>query len=187
MICKLNHTTRTCPDLWRRYYLTTSDGQELVAGEPALKPANTLFCCNCARRGHLWYDCGRVQTTKYPVAKLNIFSYEDSKEFLDRVTDGGTSSISVSEDCNGNKSVWVLGSPSPKKTRVLSYSFDPAGKISDIRMALAKSKVLAEVVNVEISWRKQKKKGRFIVEFQGMALLTKRYPKRLLLDQILLN
>ena len=165
MICKLNHPTQQCPDLWRRYYLTTSYTEELTAGKGELKSSRQLHCCNCATKGHLWFDCKDIKGSKYPVAKPNIFSYEDSKNFLDRVTDGGTKSVVVSDD---RKSVWVVGSP-PRNNKILSYSFNPAGKIGERRVKLAGAQVMKEVEFVEVTWRVQRKKGRYIVEFAGIS------------------
>ncbi|XP_034233690.1 uncharacterized protein LOC117640861 [Thrips palmi] len=57
-ICKARtHTWKTCPDLWRRYHLTTSVGDitQPTAGDD--RPRSEHWCSNCAKRGHLSHEC----------------------------------------------------------------------------------------------------------------------------------
>ena len=169
MICQLGHTTHQCPDLWRRYHLTTTDSAELTRSAAQPKPRAQLFCCNCGARGHVSFDCKALDRSKYAAARCDVFSYEDSTRFLDQVTDGGQKSIHVSSD---RKSVWVVGSPptppqSTSRLRVLNYTFHPRDKISEKRIRSATNQVLKDVNHVDIVWRKQAKKGRIIVEFMG--------------------
>ncbi|KAI9564598.1 hypothetical protein GHT06_008339 [Daphnia sinensis] len=168
MICRSKHITQRCPDLWRRYHSTTSNQSE----EPnntgsTLKPSHQLFCCNCAGRGHLVHDCPEKRWSKFLPANPTIFSYENPRQFLNNVTNDGTSSISISED---RKEIWVVGnnvqSQSPRKGGRQTYTIHDR-QLSDGALQAARNTIFREIKHIEISWRKQPKKGRMIVEFSG--------------------
>ncbi|RZB40616.1 uncharacterized protein BDFB_005539, partial [Asbolus verrucosus] len=70
------HSANTCPDMWRRYHLTTIEGPLISYDGPILKPSNRLWCSGCARSGHLEYTC-RFFKSVYPPSDPHIKSYED--------------------------------------------------------------------------------------------------------------
>lgn len=61
--CKIcsaqTHTWKTCPDLWRRYHLTTSDGNLTQPTSRDIRPRSEQWCSNCARNGHLSHECNQ--------------------------------------------------------------------------------------------------------------------------------
>ncbi|KZS15554.1 putative Zinc finger CCHC domain-containing protein [Daphnia magna] len=169
MICRSKHVTQQCPDLWRRYHSTTSNQSE----EPnntgnTLKPSHQLFCCNCAGRGHLVHDCPEKRWSKYLPANPTIFSYKNPRQFLNSVTSDGKSSISISED---RKEIWVVGnnvqSQSPRKGGRQTYTMPHDRQPSEGALQAARNTIFRELKHIEISWRKQPKKGRMVVEFSG--------------------
>ncbi|CAL4060320.1 unnamed protein product, partial [Meganyctiphanes norvegica] len=62
-ICKLcgwpGHVTNLCPDLWRRFHITTSGIDPLapVLLNSTLRPRSEAYCYCCARRGHFGHEC----------------------------------------------------------------------------------------------------------------------------------
>ncbi|XP_063910404.1 uncharacterized protein LOC135127740 isoform X2 [Zophobas morio] len=76
-ICSMpGHLPDACPDLWRRYHLTTSEGPLIKQTGPSLKEKNQLWCSGCARSGHLEHSC-RFYKSIYPPTDVDIKSYED--------------------------------------------------------------------------------------------------------------
>ncbi|XP_018561668.1 uncharacterized protein LOC108903837 [Anoplophora glabripennis] len=76
-ICSMKgHIAKICPDLWRRYHLTTQEGPIVVSQEPQLKPKDQLWCSGCAKQGHLEHECN-YYNREYPPSNPRIISYED--------------------------------------------------------------------------------------------------------------
>ncbi|XP_050311718.1 uncharacterized protein LOC126747244 [Anthonomus grandis grandis] len=70
------HTSSSCPDSWRRYYLTTTEG-------PLVKPqtkklTGRKWCSGCASSGHLEHECTSYKWIReYPAASPQIFHYQE--------------------------------------------------------------------------------------------------------------
>ncbi|KAJ1520897.1 hypothetical protein ONE63_003978 [Megalurothrips usitatus] len=61
-ICQCrDHGWKMCPDLWRRYHLTTSDGKIVEPVGDDKRPKHEHWCSNCAGRGHLSHECRKAQ------------------------------------------------------------------------------------------------------------------------------
>ncbi|KAG5868742.1 hypothetical protein JTB14_012078 [Gonioctena quinquepunctata] len=76
-LCKMKgHVENTCPDLWRRYHLTTDDGPIVVSREQ-IKPRDEQWCSGCARQGHLEHEC-KSYPREYPPTTPYIVNYEDN-------------------------------------------------------------------------------------------------------------
>ncbi|XP_008191804.1 uncharacterized protein Zcchc7 [Tribolium castaneum] len=73
-ICSMTgHAPETCPDLWRRYHLTTTEGPLKTYSGPALKP--NLWCSGCAQPGHLEHMCDFYKSM-YPPTDPFIKNYD---------------------------------------------------------------------------------------------------------------
>lgn len=95
-----------------------------------------------------------------------VFSYENPKAFLDSVTNNGTSVVAQS---NGGKELWVVAASQEKPIKGTGTKtwFVPKKSYNEHAMDIAKTTVLREVKNVDISWKMQKKRKRVCVEFTG--------------------
>ena len=93
LICKLSHLTTQCPDLWRRYHMTTTQQDKPTATTASLKPDHLQKCYLCAGSGHLPFNCKVMRPSKYLLPNPAVFQYEDSSKFLDELTDGGRNSV----------------------------------------------------------------------------------------------
>ena len=93
LICKLNHLTTQCPDLWRRYHMTTTLQSQPTATTTSLKPDHLQKCYLCAGSGHLPFNCRAAPQSKYLMPNPAVIQYEDSRQFLDELTNGGQNSV----------------------------------------------------------------------------------------------
>ncbi|XP_044268883.1 uncharacterized protein LOC123014074 [Tribolium madens] len=76
-LCSMTgHAVETCPDLWRRYHLTTTEGPLKTYSGPALKQKKDLWCSGCAQPGHLEHMCGFYKSM-YPPTDPFIKGYTD--------------------------------------------------------------------------------------------------------------
>ncbi|KAJ8982487.1 hypothetical protein NQ317_019271 [Molorchus minor] len=76
-ICKMKgHLAKTCPDLWRRYHLTTEEGPIVVPQVSQQQPSHKQWCSGCAKQGHLEHECTYYNRV-YPPSNPYIMSYED--------------------------------------------------------------------------------------------------------------
>ncbi|KAJ8951337.1 hypothetical protein NQ318_009271 [Aromia moschata] len=79
-VCKIcnmwGHIAKTCPDLWRRYHLTTKEGPIVTSQGPQLKRRDQQWCSGCAQRGHLEHECNYINK-QYSPSVPYIISYED--------------------------------------------------------------------------------------------------------------
>jgi len=171
LICKLNHLTTQCPDLWRRYHMTTTLQSQPTATTTSLKPDHLQKCYLCAGSGHLPFNCRAAPQSKYLMPNPAVIQYEDSRQFLDELTNGGQNSVVMSNP----KSLWVVrgSNDSPaasssyiRSPKLLKYSISDAG-LNSRALDTARFNVMKSVSNVQIDWRRQPKKGRFFVEFSG--------------------
>ena len=82
VICKLckfkGHTSRDCPDTWRRYHATCEAGGEIVNPGHVEKPDRDCWCSNCGKKGHLVDKCNRFMFSKYPQTPLRVISYKSN-------------------------------------------------------------------------------------------------------------
>lgn len=95
-----------------------------------------------------------------------IRSYENSRVFLESITQNGNSSVARSDD----GSMWVIDNPkdrSAKRARHLKYYVPQENLSSEKQLQSAASAVMSEVKHVAVTWRMQKKKRRIVVEFDG--------------------
>ncbi|XP_076262911.1 zinc finger CCHC-type containing 7 [Rhynchophorus ferrugineus] len=79
-ICTIHgHTSSHCPDLWRRYHLTTEDGPIVKPPyKSEFKPRYRQWCSGCASQGHLEFECNSYRWNReYPATSTQIFSYDD--------------------------------------------------------------------------------------------------------------
>lgn len=86
---------------------------------------------------------------------------------MNEITSEGKSSVLVSEN---RKELWVVAPSADnfsKKGSRHFYYFPLAKPTSENTLTTAKKLVLKDFKHVEISWRKQVKKGRMLVEFTG--------------------
>lgn len=57
-ICRVQgHNRDQCPDLWRRYHLTTKPGPVVKSRENKLKHRKYQWCSNCSQNYHLFHEC----------------------------------------------------------------------------------------------------------------------------------
>ncbi|CAH0546673.1 unnamed protein product [Brassicogethes aeneus] len=70
------HQSNKCPDMWRRYHLTTEEGPPVKSTYPSLKPKNQQWCSGCAKLGHLEQNCNYLNRM-YPSSDMAIHSYDD--------------------------------------------------------------------------------------------------------------
>jgi len=74
------HVARDCPDLWRRFHMTTTGTRVTVPRTgTAEKPVKECWCCNCGRRGHIKDNCRSYSYSKYPPSTLRVVSYKQPK------------------------------------------------------------------------------------------------------------
>ncbi|KAG0699483.1 Zinc finger CCHC domain-containing protein 7 [Chionoecetes opilio] len=70
------HPKKLCPDLWRRFHLTTSG---LVAQSPTecpTRPPGQRYCYSCGKRGHYGHDCPiSFQNRSYSQVPQSVVSY----------------------------------------------------------------------------------------------------------------
>jgi len=76
------HLARDCPDLWRRFHLTTqTDRSGKLVPVPADNPKSSksekeCWCCNCGQKGHSLDNCQQYLYTKYPIASPWVVNYK---------------------------------------------------------------------------------------------------------------
>ncbi|KAL3173284.1 hypothetical protein MRX96_012409 [Rhipicephalus microplus] len=73
------HPSNLCPDLWRRYHMTTEDGP-IVRAKPKTRPPEERYCYNCARQGHYGHQCQQKKrgrpSTPFVVSYKDIYRPE---------------------------------------------------------------------------------------------------------------
>ncbi|XP_055953867.1 zinc finger CCHC domain-containing protein 7-like [Argiope bruennichi] len=82
-LCRMRgHSERNCPDLWRRYHLTTSKGS-IVKGNP--NPHIPLYCYSCGSKGHYGAECMEIRTNRwYFPTWPSVISYKNPVSVLQR-------------------------------------------------------------------------------------------------------
>ncbi|XP_047476577.1 uncharacterized protein LOC125030535 [Penaeus chinensis] len=70
------HRMQLCPDLWRRFHITTS-GEEVQSPDyHEVRPLKEQYCCICAKRGHYSYICPlRHENSYYCHVPQTVISY----------------------------------------------------------------------------------------------------------------
>ncbi|XP_065582997.1 uncharacterized protein LOC136042059 isoform X2 [Artemia franciscana] len=79
-ICKMQgHQPVRCPDLWRRYHLSTEPAHVLApCTPPHLLKVRKSGCCNCASQNHCVSSCPFIGESVLPPHSIEtIFSYEN--------------------------------------------------------------------------------------------------------------
>lgn len=79
-LCKIpGHYFEECPDIWRRYHLTTFTTD--IVSQPNQLPNPLKFCYNCAEEGHFGHEChrDRIDNYSYPSNPF-IISYSIYQE-----------------------------------------------------------------------------------------------------------
>lgn len=75
------HIKKVCPDIWRRYHLTTGP-VKIVAGKP-LSQDKTIYCFNCGWAGHFGSECKEIRFSKYSFTTWPcVVSYSNPDELL---------------------------------------------------------------------------------------------------------
>ncbi|XP_069164663.1 uncharacterized protein [Procambarus clarkii] len=70
------HRPELCPDLWRRFHLTTSGTALRTPDNYETRLPNERFCFNCGRRGHFGHDCPvKFQNCSYSQVPQSVISY----------------------------------------------------------------------------------------------------------------
>ncbi|GFY36659.1 zinc finger CCHC domain-containing protein 7 [Trichonephila clavipes] len=76
-LCNMpGHSGKCCPDLWRRYHLTTSLGK-IIKGKQSTSNSS-IFCYNCGFEGHYGAECARprMDSTGLPTW-TSVISYDN--------------------------------------------------------------------------------------------------------------
>ncbi|GAB6018812.1 Zinc finger CCHC domain-containing protein 7 [Chamberlinius hualienensis] len=56
-ICKCyGHSAKFCPDMWRKYHLSTQPGPPVIS-QLSLKSTAFAYCPNCGKKGHFVHQC----------------------------------------------------------------------------------------------------------------------------------
>nr|XP_053644637.1 uncharacterized protein LOC128697149 isoform X1 [Cherax quadricarinatus] len=83
------HCRELCPDLWRRFHLTTSGVEVNTPVKATPRPVGDKFCCNCGKRGHYGYDCeldfykrSYVQVTQSVISYSTPFSFANEFDVI---------------------------------------------------------------------------------------------------------
>lgn len=82
-LCKMRgHTVNDCPDLWRRYHLTTSP-DSIIKGSKEISQGVKKYCYNCGHEGHYGHEClrPRMSPDSFPAWPF-VISYKDPSRQL---------------------------------------------------------------------------------------------------------
>ncbi|XP_051876021.1 zinc finger CCHC domain-containing protein 7 [Pristis pectinata] len=123
------HYADACPEIWRQYHLTTSQGP-IVSG--SIQPASkkSVYCYNCAKRGHYGHECSSKWMNKhiFPASPL-VYYYDTEKDIKNRerriqrkveeLQDAGLleTSFPAKRWCKGSASEDLLSKKSKKKLK----------------------------------------------------------------------
>ncbi|KAE8747176.1 hypothetical protein FOCC_FOCC006174 [Frankliniella occidentalis] len=85
------HNWKSCPDLWRRYHLTTTSGEISKSELVEVRPRSEQWCSNCAGKYHLSHECTKPQwkcdqITPYIRSYLEVNDQEQKIEGQTEVT-----------------------------------------------------------------------------------------------------
>lgn len=80
-LCNMyGHKVKNCPDLWRRYHLTTSLGR-IIKGRRYT--SNTpIFCYNCGFEGHYGAECPRPRMDDRDPTWTSVISYNNPRDIF---------------------------------------------------------------------------------------------------------
>ncbi|CAH1971487.1 unnamed protein product [Acanthoscelides obtectus] len=109
------HLASVCPDLWRRYHITTEPGPIKVTAGPQLKPRDQQWCSGCAAQGHLEHECyyyGR----QYPPALPYIVNY-DNVLAPDQVQNAASAPSTPKDVTNHDAENTITDTPNTAKKR----------------------------------------------------------------------
>ena len=85
-MCKaVGHKPTECPDHWRRFHQTTRNSEISVPGNlsEVMKPADSLYCCNCTKRGHDSSTCHEYRWSQHFPTPAFVSNYTDEPECQD--------------------------------------------------------------------------------------------------------
>ncbi|GFR31858.1 zinc finger CCHC domain-containing protein 7 [Trichonephila clavata] len=76
LLCNMSgHSAKFCPDLWRRYHLTTSLGR-IIKGKQRTSNSS-IFCYNCGFEGHYGAECQRPRIDSWCLPTwTSVLSYD---------------------------------------------------------------------------------------------------------------
>uniref|UniRef100_A0A8C5LY41 Zinc finger CCHC domain-containing protein 7 n=1 Tax=Leptobrachium leishanense TaxID=445787 RepID=A0A8C5LY41_9ANUR len=79
------HYADACPEIWRQYHLTIKPGPIKHSEFKPGQRKRTVYCCNCARKGHCNYECAEktMYNGTFPSCQL-IFTYDRENEVRKR-------------------------------------------------------------------------------------------------------
>ncbi|XP_063841989.1 uncharacterized protein LOC135089822 [Scylla paramamosain] len=70
------HQKDLCPDLWRRFHLTTNGMAAKAPTEHLMRPLGERYCYSCGRQGHYGHECPtRYRNRSYTHVPQSVVSY----------------------------------------------------------------------------------------------------------------
>ncbi|CAB4062545.1 AIR1_2 [Lepeophtheirus salmonis] len=99
--CCFGHETKACPNVWRRFHLTTNVG-DFVRVEKFVDPKDK-WCPNCAKKGHYLHQCPAYLVSPYPASIGHVVEY--SLENVQESNNTNTKNLSKRQAFKRNKSL----------------------------------------------------------------------------------
>lgn len=85
-MCKaVGHKSTECPDHWRRFHQTIRNSEISVPDNlsEVMKPADSLYCCNCTKRGHDSSTCHEYRWSQHFPTPAFVSNYTVEPECQD--------------------------------------------------------------------------------------------------------
>ncbi|XP_029458782.1 zinc finger CCHC domain-containing protein 7 isoform X2 [Rhinatrema bivittatum] len=80
------HYADACPEIWRQYHLTVNARHLKKSRCPPRRRQATVYCYNCAKKGHLGYECSenRMFSGNFPASPF-IYTYDREHDITKRL------------------------------------------------------------------------------------------------------